>query len=268
MGKFIYQNIINEFEEYLDDNLEESIYFESLRIKFLHADDASLVYRSIIKENRFKTTRVLNKINNINFSSEIRKQRKIRKYEDYTANTLDSLKTNSILKNRLNSIQAINTISTLKKKTLFSEIHNNINNYPTSVKVSLANLDFQFNNDPYESLSEMMELISNEARNENLYYNYLKYYLSNENINDRLRNISKNSDKKEFAFMTALLYVFSKYDNSYNELFSLIEKNNSIIKKITNNLPSGLNKKHNLMNKILENLSEKDKKTLANKELR
>jgi hypothetical protein len=265
MKDFIYQNVIDEFRQYLDFNLEETVYFESLRIKFHEVEDDTLEYRSIIRKEIFRTSRVLDNSNNIAFSSEIRKLGKVRKYEDYCLNTIEELEKEVELINKLNSIQAISTISLLDKKNLFKEIQKEISKLPTSVKVTTKNFEFLFNDDPFESLSELFDLIS-DKRFENLYFNYNRYYLSNNDLKNIINHNLTSTEKKGTAFVTALLYVFLKYEETFLDINSDIDIFQNITKKISRSIPSELNKRYNIIEIIIQNLSTALRKTSDNNE--
>jgi hypothetical protein len=259
MKEFIYQNIIDEFKQYLDFNLEETVYFESLRIKYHESEDDNLEYRSIIKNENFRTNRVLDNANNIVFSSEIKKLGKVRKYEDYCITTIEKLEKEVELKNKLNSIQAISTISILEKKRLFKEIQKERAKLPISVKVSIKNFEFLFNDDPFESLSELFDLIS-DKRFENLYFNYNRYYLSNNDLRNILKHNLTRNENNGTAFITALLYVFLKYEENNLDLNSNIDLIKNITKKISKIIPSELDKRYNIIEIIIRNLSNVIKK--------
>lgn len=261
MRKFIYSEILNEFNDYLVNNLEDTVYFESKRI--LDTSDDPTYIRNIISEESFELNKVLNQKNCIYFSNRIRIQRKVRDYQKYTYDLFDSINLNSELEDRLNSIQSINTIANLNKKSIFNEIRNKNKKLPISVKITTSNFEFKFDDEPEDNLLELFELIE-KPEYENLFYNYNRYYFSYKNINDSIINNIKKPKKNIISFIYAILYVFLRKEEEKHKIELTLESVNKLVKNTEKLIPSEINKKYNLIDEIKFNLNESKKTEINN----
>lgn len=253
MEKFVYHNIIEEYKGYLDENIEETVYFESKLI--LQTDDDPTYLRNNIREENFKLNNVLNRNHSIVYCSDLRSFRKIRDYQDYTLEILDKLGEDSLLEARINSIQAINTIGNLNKKHFFHEIRKSKKEMPITVELTTKNFEFKFENEPFENLIELIDTIS-EKKYENLFFNYNKYYFGYENINETIKQNLKTPSANSLAFLYIILFVFSRNEEETYKLSMISDLTNRLISKTEKYLPKEIDKKYHLIDEINSKMSE------------
>lgn len=234
MKKFAYKKIIDEFRSYLDDNLSETVYFEALRHKNYDDRDNQLVYSEIIRKNLFSLNYVLDNTETSEFTGRLRALRKVREYEAHAFKTFENLDTNSEFQDRVNSIQAISTFYHLDSKHLLSELYKEIDNFPLSVKISFLNFDLLVSKDPYDTLSNLLNEVDNNKKTEALYFNFIRYYFSHNDIMSLLR---QRIDANHIAFFIAILYIYSRTGNdaALKVEARLVER---LFRKMTDSLPS------------------------------
>ncbi|MBC2845703.1 hypothetical protein [Winogradskyella flava] len=246
MAKFIYSEILSEYKNYLHDNLEETIYFESKRILDISEDQT--YYLNLIKNEKFEINKVLNKNNSIEFCNKLRSQRKIRDYEKYTFDFFDQTKEYSELENRINSIQTINTIANLNKKNIFKEIRNDNDKLPISVIITTKNFEFKFDSEPDDNLFDLLQIIET-PKYENLFYNYNRFYFSYENLNSAIASSIKDPKRNIIYFLYALLFVFLRKEekHSINLIGELVKR---LVKQAKKYLPPEIDKKYHIIEEI------------------
>lgn len=254
MAEFIYKNLVNEFKGYLDNNHLESIYFESLRIKNLNDTTTDVTYRDLIRNEKFTTPILLNNDKTHVYIQQLKSIGKVRHYQKYCYHLLDNLGFKSELTDKINSIQAISGNSHLHKRSIFLEGEKEYDNFPVSVKVSFKYFDTMFNNDPFESLNDLLTLIKSEQKNETLYFNFIRYYLSNDNIHTLLLEYTTENQKRKAAQLIAVLYIFFTKGNKFHELSDQFTLINETIQKFSKDIPSELNQEFDIIDSIKSKL--------------
>lgn len=253
---FIYQSALKEFEDYLDSNHSETVYFETLKLARNNKTNIDFSYQKILKKNIFSLNSVLDSEQTFSFTSSLKSLGKIRKYETYAFETLDSINKKSEFEDRLNSIQAICSFSFFSNKNSFYNKYDNNSHFPISVKLPYQNFDILYSNNPFDVLSELLTSITENRKNEDLYYNFISYYYSVEEFKSIFTDFSKLTLKeKNFnktAFLIAIIYTFIIKQNIHT--FSHLSKVllAKIIKKITIDTPDDLKSKFHIIEKIEE----------------
>jgi cell division protein ZapA (FtsZ GTPase activity inhibitor) len=250
MNQGLYKNVLTEFKSYLDSNHRETIYFEALRFKNLKDEDDDLAYSEIMQKVMFSLNQVLNDRHTNIFIENLRKYNKINIYKRYAIDKVNSLSRESVFEDRINSIQAICTVSHLKS-SFFIDTHRYLDHLPVSVKVSYWNFDMLHSNKPYDVLDNLLSVISKNKEDQRLYFYFIRYYFSNDNIKSILSATNKN-DTNRIAFLAAILYVYCISDK-YHELdeeYKLISKT---MKWISKSIPADLEREY----QIIENIEAK-----------
>lgn len=215
MDNFIYHNIIDEFKSYLESNLSETIYFESLRLKnYIHSKN-ELSYRDIISDESFAVNSVLDKHATSIYARNIRSLNKVRSYRKYADSEFDELNINSDFHKRLGTIQILCTMHTMDKKSYFEQLSPDILNFPTVVKIPYLNFDLTFSEDPFRPLSELLKILTDNENTRGFYMHFIDYYFSNQDINEIILANLKDSNQNSIAFIIAILYVYSVTENNF-----------------------------------------------------
>lgn len=252
----IYDKVLNEFESYLNSNHSETVYFETLKLAKNNQTNIDFSYRSILKKNIFSLNSVLDSTQTLSFISSLRSLGKVRLYENYCFETLDSINKKSLLEDRLNSIQAICSYSHFSSRNEFYSKFDGKKNFPIAVKLSYQNFDILNSNNPFDILLELLTSITEDRKTEDLYYNFISYYYSENDLESIFKDICnltlKEKDFNKIAFFIAILYTFI-IKNNVPDFAHLLKLNfTKVIKKIEIDTPHEINSKFHIVEKLEE----------------
>jgi hypothetical protein len=228
MQGFIYKDIINEFKSYLDNNLSETVYFEAMRLKKeLDKDHQLSYYKDIIEKERFSMNDVLNAEQTKVFANQLKSLNKIRHYHHYAAENIAGLGDGSDFYHRINSIQTFCSFYYIDSgKSFFKELNRESESLPVSVRIPYWSFDLLYSPQPFDLLYQLLQSLASNTQLKDLYFNFIRFYFSVDNIKELLSRPINKKDTNFIAFIVAILYIYFIKDE-HEELdgeFRLIKK--------------------------------------------
>lgn len=252
MTQFIYKDIITEFDHYLDNNYSETVYLDTLIVSKYQDLDVNLLCTELETLDNLNFYDVLNQLQAKHLCEHLKAMKKIQKFKILSHDSLEQRKSSANWLCNLNTMSTLDVNINLKNRCLLREVHDSVNEYSSTVQISIKKSNLLYCKDPYDELVDFIQTIDSNKRNENFYLSYSKFYYNDIKavLDDAIDSIV-NHDRHKISSYLPTLYVFAKYDQFPEGTKTRITKLGNVIKKLLNGFPNSMIKDYPVIDTIL-----------------